>query len=494
MEQLNKIVQTALIGTAKKPLELTDFETEFSTAFSTIHSNETIENEEKFLQSASLVFNYRQAGVTALNKEIENTIAEEETLLYCSDFAKQVLKDILFEDSNPLLKTWLLECANRNLLVHPEWLPTLFDKAIQQKQLRNLVETCGGKRGRWLSKFNSEWLFAVSILDDELWLTGTFEQRKNVLENVRTKEFSKAREWIQQTWQQENAATKQAFLEVLETNLSVDDAEWLETLSKDKSSKVKDEALRLLKLIPESTIIKKYKEILRESVILKKEKALFGLSSKTALHFNLISNIEEEIFKSGIEKLSPQKNISDEDYILQQLIAQVPPSFWEEHLQLSAKEIIDFLDKSDKGKVFIESLSLAIKKFKANNWAIHFMDREEKTYLVLIPLLPTELKEKYILKYFEKESVPLMNLVIKEQQEWSLVLTKKIFAFTAKNPYQYNRSFYNQHIQLIPVQASGILESCMPSEEYAKNSWAITVAYINKLLVLKQQVKQAFGE
>ena len=261
MEQWNKIVKTALMGTAKKPLEPADFDNDLCTVLSTIHSNEKIDSEEKFLQSASLVFNYRQAGVTALNRDVEITIAEEETLLYCSDFANQVLKDILFEESNPLLKIWLFECANRNQLVHPEWLPTLFDNAIQQKQLRNLVETCGGNRGRWLSKFNCEWNFGVNISDDELWQTGTFEQRRNVLAKIRVNESSKAREWIQQTWQQENAATKQAFLEVLETNLSIEDVDWLETLTTDKSSKVKDEALRLLKLIPESTIIKKYKEI-----------------------------------------------------------------------------------------------------------------------------------------------------------------------------------------------------------------------------------------
>lgn len=493
MEQWNKIIQTALIGTDKKPIAPNDFDEDLSAAFTKVQSNELIDTEEKFLQSAALVFNYRQSGTTPLQKTVDMAFAEEETRLYCSDFAKQVLKDILSSESNSLLKIWLTQCADNNQLVHPELLPTLFDIAIQQKQLRNLVEHCGGNRGRWLSKFNSAWQYAEPATDEELWQTGTLDQRKNTLGKIRNTDATKAREWLQQTWQQENAATKQAFLEELATNLSGEDVEWLESLSADKSQKVKDEALRLLKLIPESTIIKKYCEVLRASVLLKKEKALFGLTSKMVLHFNLIADIDEAVFKSGIEKLSSQKNISDEQYIFHQLIAQVPTSFWEDHLALSPKEIIEYFDKSDKGKALVDALALAVGKFKTNSWASYFMEREDKMYLDLVALLPTELKEKYTLKYFDREPATFINIILKEQKEWSLALTKKVLTFTAKNHYQYYRNFYNQHIYLIPIQAAGILESCSPTEEYAKNSWVTTSEYINKLLGIKQQINQAFN-
>jgi hypothetical protein len=121
------------------------------------------------------------------------------------------------------------------------------------------------------------------------------------------------------------------------------------------------------------------------------------------------------------------------------------------------------------------------------------MEREDKMYLDLVVLLPTELKEKYTLKYFDREPATFINIILKEQHEWSIALTKKVLTFAAKNHYQYYRNFYNQHIQLIPIQAAGILESCTPVEEYAKNSWVTTSEYINKLLGIKQQINQAFN-
>ena len=492
MGQWDNIINIALIGTDKKSIVLSDFDDSIRTVLTVIEANTMIDKEEQFLQSASMVFNYRQAGVAPLQQEVDISIAEEETLMYCSDRAVSVLKNILIEESYPLLKMWLSKCALNNQLVPPELLPALFDIAVQQKHLRSLVESCGGNRGKWLSKFNKAWIYTEATTDNELWQTGTLEQRKQILGKMRAVDATTAREWLQQTWQQENAATKQALLEELTTNLSAEDVAWLESLATDKSLKVKEKAQRLLRLIPASSIIKKYAEVLRASIYLRKEKALFGLTSKTVLHVNLVSDIDETVFKSGIEKLSSQKLITDEQHILHQLIAQVHPMFWEEHLSLSPKEIIELFDKSEKGKELVDALALAVAKFKTNSWAVYFMERGDKIHFDLITLLPSELQEKYTIKYFDQEPAQFVRTLCKQQEEWSLELTKKIFSFTAKNYYNYNRSFYNQQVRLIPIQAFQIVDICIPQEEYAKNFWTTTSGYINKLLEIKQQINHSF--
>ena len=64
----------------------------------------------------------------------------------------------------------------------------------------------------------------------------------------------------------------------------------------------------LLKQNPlSSPIVLLYQQLLQKAVFLKKEKTLLGLSSKISLQFLLPDNIEETIYKIGIDKLSNTK-------------------------------------------------------------------------------------------------------------------------------------------------------------------------------------------
>ena len=67
-----------------------------------------------------------------------------------------------------------------------------------------------------------------------------------------------AREALQQTWPQENAAAKETLLEEMLVNAGDEDVAWLESLLNEKSAKVKEAALQVLKTIPSSTIVQSY--------------------------------------------------------------------------------------------------------------------------------------------------------------------------------------------------------------------------------------------
>ena len=213
MEAWSLIINAAMIGTDKKNISTTDLPDDLSAAANIISSNSVIDKEEKFLQLASLAFNYRQCGFLHLHKKqiaISRSAAEEKE--YCNNHSAQVLKDIFTEESIPLLEFWLKKCNEKNKIVLPELLPSLFSIGLQQKKLQSLIADCGGKRGEWLSSFNSAWNFSSSQTNQELWQTGTPEQRKKVLQEIRKANPAQAIEWLQQTWSSEDATTtKQIF-------------------------------------------------------------------------------------------------------------------------------------------------------------------------------------------------------------------------------------------------------------------------------------------
>lgn len=494
MQFWNHIITTSMIGTDKKTVAITDLPDSLSSAATTILENKETDKEDIFLQLASLAFNYRQCAVSSLQKEqVTLPPAPAEEKEYCHSLAHQVLKDILSEESIPLLKFWLELCEEKNKLVPPKMIASLFSACEQQKSLHFLVGACCGNRGEWLSRFNAAWNFSAGESNEELFQTGTLEQRKTVLKTLRKTDPNKARAWLQKVWPQEDATTKTTLLEVLRINIGAEDIPFLESLSTEKSKKVKDESVNLLKQIPDSTIIKKYQELIRKSVSVKKEKSLLNFMGKMVLDFQLPSQLEEDIFKSGIEKLSGQKNITDESFIFYQLISYIPPEFWEAHFNLSPKEIVDLFNRSEEGKNNLPALGLAAGRFKNKNWAPHIIDIDDHFYIEIISLLTPDKREKYFMQHITRSPDAVITTAIKSEKEWSLELTQQIFKFTAKNSYQYTRSFYNQHIQLIPEKIAGMLEKCMPSEEPMKSTWSNTSEYIMKLIQLKSQTIQSFN-
>jgi hypothetical protein len=311
LEVWDHITQVALLGTDKRQPDAKQWSGELAEAAALIEQGGA-DKEEQFLQMATVLFNYRQCGTMPLHKEaVGITKAEAEQKPYCTPSAAQALKDILEIESSSLLKFWLEHCTAKEQIVWPDIVPRLFNEAMMQKKLQNLVAACCGKRGAWLSRFNSDWNFSTAATDEQLWETGTPEQRKAVLHEVRLANPAQAREWLQKTWPQEDAGTKTELLQLLASNVSEEDIPFLESLTTEKSKKVKDTALRLLKQIPNSSMVQQYRQFLQQAIVVKKEKNFLGLGRQLSFKIQLPADMES-IFKTGIEKLSSSKELSDD--------------------------------------------------------------------------------------------------------------------------------------------------------------------------------------
>ena len=492
MEFTEPLIHTALLGTDKRQLKKEDVPAHLATTLELIEQS-ALYKEESFLQVATILANYRKCGVMPLHEEaITITKAETEERAYANATTHQVLKDILAEESPALVGYWLQVCDHFKLVVQPELIPALLELGAKHKVWQPLVISCTGKRGEWLSSFNHRWQFNPKESEDELWHRGTGEQRRQVLQTLRAKEPAKAREWLQEAWPQENANTKANLLGQLSINVSNEDKEWLESLLTEKSSKVKEVALELLKRIPTSEIVQQYRHLVQQAVRLRKEKGLLGIGSKENLEIHSLSNEDEAIFKSGIEKLSNLKEFTDDEFIIYQLMQSVPPVNWETHLGKTPEEIIQLFKKGKDTKKYLPAITQATLLFKDAKWALALAQYSDDFYAVIVPLLPASEWNQYSLKYAEQYGDEIIQLALQRSEEWSMELAKVIFKHAAKNPYGYHRSFWTQHIQYVPIAATAELEKATPSEEYLKNMWSTTSEYIMKLLTLKLETLKAF--
>lgn len=464
-------------------------------AFTQINSNDRIDTEEIFLQWASLLYNYKQCGIQPVkNESLSLPAALPEIKPYCNDFSIRVLKDILSAESIPLLLFWLQHCQAAGQLIRPDLLPVILSAGADNKKLQPYIPACTGNRGAWLSGFNEAWNFSGPQSAEEQWHTGTPEQRKAVLMETRKTDPALANQWLQQSWPQEDAAGKLAFLGVLTDTINSNDIPFLESLAGEKSKKVKEEAVALLKRIPNSAIVLQYQQLLKEAVVLKKEKVLLGLGSKTTVQWQLPPVIDDAVFKTGIEKLSSSKEFSDEQHIIYQLMQSVPPSFWETQFENTPEFIVSLFQKDAAGSRMLSALVMAISKFNDKKWAFAMMQYADVFYLDIIPLLPVQQQEYYSNKFFEQHADSIIQYAVQRQDEWGYELARKILAHAAKNIYQYPRSFYNQHIHLLPEKIAPELEQFSPADTYMQTTWGNTSEYIAKLLQLKSQIIQSFKQ
>ncbi len=496
MESWNSVINAALLGTEKKTLRKEDVEAALADSVDAITQKAT-GGEETFLQTAALVYNYRQCGFAPVKKEgLSLPVAEAEEKGHASASAHALLREIMDAGSSSLLQLWLEQCAASDKLVQPDFLPLLLTTAVKQKGLQTLVKTVGGKRGKWLTQFNEEWTWAEVANDEELWQTGSLTQRKAVLAQMRKTSAAAAREALRQTWPQENAAAKEALLEEMLVNAGDEDVAWLESLLNEKSAKVKEAALQVLKTIPSSTIVQSYWTLLKQSIRLTTSKGILGIGSKTSLDIKL-ATVDASLFKTGISQLPSQANISDEEFIIYQLMGSVPPHFWEAHFNMSNKEIIEMFLKNEKHRSCVGALGLAASRFKNLNWLRTVIDLDDKRiYLDAFGLLPQWEAENYALKFLslDKDAGSILHIIYRFSDEWSLPFAKAVLRFTAKSPYQYNTAFYKNLVHILPVPIVAELEKFTPKEEHLRHMWSNLSEHIAKLLTLKLQTLKAFTE
>ncbi|PSL45516.1 hypothetical protein CLV51_104221 [Chitinophaga niastensis] len=478
MQRWNNIINTALLGTAKKAANSQGLSGPLQQAADKILAANTLDREDQLLQLAAVMYNYRQSGAQPETATVTPiAVCAAETKAYCTPQAIQVLHQVLETDSQQLLQQWLEYCIAANLLIPLVLLPGMLEKAYRNKSLRTMIAAVSGQRGEWLGQLNTDWNFSIVAESiEEPWQNGTTAQRFEALQELRSTDPVMALNWLQETWPKENAAVKKELIAALSINISITDADWLETLLSEKSKQVKEAAIYLLKKITGSTLHENYRQVLVSAI---------------QLHNNTVTcvfpeKIADEIFASGIEKLSSSKAITDEAYILDQLIRSVHPAVWEKHFNRSPKEVLALFAQQPVLNPFIPALVNAILWFHDSQWALACTHYSEIFHIDLIPLLPPAEQDVYSEKYFDEYPDVILQQLLLRKEEWSITLADKVLRFCANNPFTNNQAFMNNCIRFIPVAIAKELDQYTTENANYFDYWKSIKAHLLNLLQVKK--------
>ncbi|MBA3680345.1 MAG: hypothetical protein H0W73_04020 [Bacteroidetes bacterium] len=486
-----EIINTSIIGTDKKQINTQVLHPSLNSLLEEVKKG-TDDKEEQFLRQASIIYNYRRAGFNiSCNAVPLIEPCAEEILKYCSSQAEASLQTTLGDENLSLLYFWLLQCSKNNKITPPHFIPTLLEFAEKNKDLRILISTCLGERGKWITAFNPNWKFGATLSYKEVFDHGKADERKNALIQWRKDSPAEARETLASVWKEEQAATKADLLSTLEINLNEDDEAFLTEALKEKSQKVKDIALKLLKQMPDSFIVKEIWEFTKPLVSIKKSGALLGLINKEVLNINLAFEIPEKFKSYGISHIDASKNFTEKEFTLDQLIGVIPPTLWEKHLNLNAYQILELFNKKEETKKFIPSLAMSANTFKNPEWGIILYKEYKQVCYSVIEFFSQELKEDIALALLQ-ESKNIYAFLPKKETEWSQKFVMALLQKTSQEPYAFSKNYYKNIIHHFPVSILEKIDQIQVNDPLKKSYWDTISEEIKKMLSIKKQIVQSF--
>ena len=248
------LLSTALVGTARRGFDRLD-----------IPGAETIQAdgaEAQLLAAAALASGYRRAGFTPpVWRGTPATPAEPDDRPECTAAATQLLELLLsrtirVEGGTDLLVLHWLNAA-RTAGQRPPY-PMVVDLlrfGTANSATRPVVRAVLGPRGAWLARYNPSWRWAASIPPEDVverFATAARADRFALLADLRATEPDFARTLVEDTWDDEQAATRAGLLDTLHIGLSDADEPLLERALDDRAASVRAAAAALLDRLPGS--------------------------------------------------------------------------------------------------------------------------------------------------------------------------------------------------------------------------------------------------
>lgn len=500
MSILQEIIKASQLGTAKYLPAQEIFPTDLHAFYSEVKEHAE-DNEDFFLKISASTFLYMESG--RINSSLEGSPLEapEEEWLYLSATTAQWLRNFsLHQEDRPLLEYFLKKAFDNTKLAPPDLIPELLDQALRERSvLKEYLVGLTGHRGKWLSTLNPEWapLFSASKpLTDELWETGTKEDRKRYLQSVRMLDPTKGLELLKGTLPKENATIRVELLEVLSDAVFPSDEEYLELLLQDKSVKVRDTAYMLLRMIPTSRLVQRYVYWLEQGLELKEERSI-TLQKKKVLKVQKFEITEDEVFKSGIQKISSEKGKQDHIYWLEQLCSWVPPSWWAKFMGEELEEVITLLRK-EKETVFLAKAMMSA--------AVLFEDKVAAKILSkafpgmnpdLLPLLSTEEAFEQLKNSPDGSVRQVMNHLLERGDSgiWPENAVEFIISFLTKNPYSINVQEYGElaiHFSYKPINILRSKIEAADPKRYEQAYFAARCEQMLSVIERKKQIDESF--
>lgn len=408
-----EIIKTATLGTTNKKLEINQVD-EF---LKPIVENKKIAQESLMLELISAVSFSQKAGFKPSKvdfiEKIDLDFERENETFYPSELIEQFNK-IISDGPKELLEELIEALLKGNKVVPTKIIPSLFRSGVNWKLNSEQISKIAGNAGKWLAIQNPEWQLYLNKSDENVWENGTKKDRINHLKKIRKQNIQKSHELWKEVLAEENSKNLVDYLKCFEIGLGVKDEVIMTPLLKHKRKEIRAESIKLIVQIPENELVKRNIKRVNELI---KIKSGIGKSLKISLPEKLTN----ELHSDGISEIKPY-GLGEKSSFLYQMIATIPPNYWEDFFNENTHKIFTLAEKSEFFVALFMGFVDASFRHKNSKWAkdliLFYCNKEEKfqnkykiitnDLIHLVPILNSKDADefaKFAIKTFNENNV-----------------------------------------------------------------------------------------
>jgi hypothetical protein len=265
---------------------------------------------------------------------------------------KRVEMEEYTRDPARLLPEWIALARGAGAAVPPELLPEMLEFGRRNAEFRDAVAAAAGEHGEWLAARNPPWAYAAAPPADPgaAWEAGTAQTRLRILRHLRSTDPGAGLALLRSTWAAEARDDRLAFLDALETGLSLDDEPFLESVldeplvepvpSDDNRMisswipprEVRPTVVNLLAMLPGSRLVTRMFARLAPLLTLHEPP---GERARIDLRLPAARNDEELRRYTTAPSWVPERAMS-----MHEMLSVVPPSLWAAQWELGPAELL----------------------------------------------------------------------------------------------------------------------------------------------------------
>jgi hypothetical protein len=331
---------------------------------------------------------------------------------------------------------------------------------------------------------------------------------------MRAQDAAAARKWVQSTWESDRPEDRAAFLSAFETGLSMADAPFLESCLKDSRQEVRCGAAALLMRLPESEFVQRIWEHARGGLLLEK-----GRLKKAALQVVIPDNLNEVTTSNGLNFLFQrlvsfklQTFIDENTAQLAQMLAFVPPVFWNRTFDQPPEALIDLaLAAADWDKAILLGWLLAARQTRDQAWGAALLRRwvtDSKSQLTLrffpmaeilavleMPRIEQIVTETTLLKGRKlTRGYPPLPMLCNMDRPWTVKLARIIVKGFQEMSSEQSASaapYLAEAAYLVPPELTAEFTSGWPQKTMP--AWKKQIGKFGRVLSLRRDIRKTLG-
>lgn len=482
------ILNTALIGTEKKSLQIIDLPVEVA---SYVNDLTSISDQEKLLSIAAYLYYYEKAGnrPKKYNGEINYNPLKES-----KDVINKTLKTIYvritetgYYEKEYLLNLWLDIVIRYQSIITPEHVVDIIKLGISMtKKTRYKIVEVIGNRGLAILPLISEFKISKTSSTTE-WKEGSPEERRNFIEDLYAVDPDCALSYIRADWHTENVVFKRTLIEIFLKEKHQPTIDFFQEIyneefaAKAKEKKTESECRYLLAKAllqhPQSQLHRYTLSKLQSCIVDAKKGGIMGMLGSKESQIQLPTspddffNAENFNARYGISMGNSDAATFKTDVLFwfSELLAMIPFSMITSILGKSQKECLEYLLENQnfiskiEGKnvsILLNSIEQSVRQVPDDELIILLMNRFKTTskYYLLNSLSKPKFEA-----YVQAENAYLKYEIMSQDPtndgDWSATFSEKILNATFQELVIVKKSVYDQIFHRIAKHLNPLVQS-----------------------------------